>query len=98
MECWMDEACAASSPFHHSNAPLLHSSRGRHAFWSSANATAHVLANSAIAYSQPVGAILDRTGALTVIGFGLLGNAQQNGTHCHRHHQAGPTVTDEGQR
>ncbi len=30
MECWVDEACAASSSFHHSITPLLHFSRGKH--------------------------------------------------------------------
>jgi hypothetical protein len=30
MECWVDEACAASSPFHHSITQLLHFSRGKH--------------------------------------------------------------------
>jgi hypothetical protein len=52
MECWVDEACAAGSPFHHSTTPLLHYSISHGANTHLAllqNATAHVLANSAIA-------------------------------------------------
>jgi hypothetical protein len=54
MEFWVDEACAASSSFHHSITPSLHYSISHGVNTHLAllqNATAQVLANSAIGSS-----------------------------------------------